>query len=195
MFFVQIPNAKFQKFVVQNIYILINFLGIKRLIGLTYEDYDALKSSVAFPFNVTDINGKPQIQLTVNKETKYFTPEELSAMVLEKLKQRAEEVLRQKVTKAVITVPAHFNGSQRQATRNAGQIAGLKVLRIINEPTAAALAYELDNKYDNKECNILVYDFGGGTFDVSVVKIFHGLLDVQATNGESFLGTRIFFIY
>lgn len=110
-------------------------------------------------------------------------------MVLEKLKERAEEFLGKEVTKAVIAVPAHFNDAQRQATKDAGRIAGLEVLRILNEPTAAALAYELQNKYkESKGSNILIYDFGGGTFDVSIVTIEDGVLDVKATNGDPFLG-------
>lgn len=167
---------------------------MKRIIGRTYQEYLKLKDTILFPFEVTDKNDRPLITIKINKkdqQEKLFYPEEISSMILSKLKERAEEVLRAKVTKAVITVPAHFNGSQRQATRHAGQIAGLDVLRIINEPTAAALAYDLDNKYKDKECYILVYDFGGGTFDVTIVKVFHSFLDVLATNGEPFLGNYL----
>lgn len=125
----------------------------------------------------------------MKNNTKQIAPEEISAMILEKLKERAEEYLGKKVTQAVITVPANFNDAQRQATKDAGRIAGLEVLRILNEPTAAALAYELQKKYeDSTGTNVLIYDFGGGTFDVSIITIEDGVLDVKATNGETFLG-------
>ena len=112
-------------------------------------------------------------------------PSQISAMILQKLKKAAEEYLGQTVTKAVITVPAYFNDAQRQATKDAGQIAGLEVMRIVNEPTAAALAYGLDKK---KEETIAVYDFGGGTFDISILEVGEGVVEVKSTNGDTHLG-------
>src|ERR1700674_3744190 len=122
---------------------------------------------------------------SVNIDGKKFTPEQISAMILQKLKTDAEAYLGEKVTDAVITVPAYFNDAQRQATKNAGQIAGLNVLRIINEPTAAALAYGLEKKENEK---ILVFDLGGGTFDVSILEVGEGVFEVKATNGDTHLG-------
>ena len=127
----------------------------------------------------------PNGDVRVEVRGKLYSPPEISAMILQKLKQAAEDYLGEKVTKAVITVPAYFNDSQRQATKDAGKIAGLDVLRIVNEPTAAALAYGLDKKKDE---TIAVYDFGGGTFDISVLEVGEGVVEVKATNGDTHLG-------
>ena len=137
----------------------------KRLIGRRFSDKEVQQDLKHFPFKVIDKDGKPAIQVTVKGEEKIFTPEEISAMILGKMKEIAESYLGKKVTHAVVTVPAYFNDAQRQATKDAGVIAGLNVLRIVNEPTAAAIAYGLD-RFDG-ERQILVYDLGGGTFDVS----------------------------
>ena len=134
------------------------------------------------PYKVVEAaNGDVRVQV----QGKQYSPPEISAMILQKLKQAAEDYLGEKVTKAVITVPAYFNDSQRQATKDAGKIAGLEVLRIVNEPTAAALAYGLDKKKDE---TIAVYDFGGGTFDISVLEVGEGVVEVKATNGDTHLG-------
>ena len=130
-------------------------------------------------------NGDVAVEVEVEGKAKQFTPPEISAMILAKLKADAEMRLGEKITQAVITVPAYFNDSQRQATKDAGKIAGLEVLRIINEPTAASLAYGLDKKKDEK---IAVYDLGGGTFDISVLEIGDGVFEVKATNGDTHLG-------
>ena len=130
-------------------------------------------------------NGDAHVKVMVGGEEKTFSPPEISAMILAKLKADAEAYLGEKITQAVITVPAYFNDSQRQATKDAGRIAGLEVLRIINEPTAASLAYGLDKKKDEK---IAVYDLGGGTFDISVLEIGDGVFEVKATNGDTHLG-------
>lgn len=141
------------------------FLGVKRFIGRTYKEYKQQEYKTFFPYKVRNSpNQRPEISVTINKDEQTFAPEEISAMVLSKLKERAEEVLQTPITRAVITVPAHFNHDQRQATKHAGIIAGLDVQRIINEPTAAALAYELNNKYQDDKCNVLIYDFGGKMF-------------------------------
>ncbi len=154
----------------------------KRFIGRRFEETEADRKMVAFKVNKGK-HGEAVIQ--VPQENREFTPPEISAMVLQKLKSDAEAFLGEKITQAVITVPAYFNDSQRQATKDAGQIAGLEVLRIINEPTAAALAYGLDKKKDEK---IAVYDLGGGTFDVSILEIGDGVFEVKATNGDTHLG-------
>jgi len=142
---------------------------VKRLVGRTIDDKNVQKDMKLFPFHVTDKDGRPYIQVEIAGKKKQFSPEEISAMILVKMKEVAEAYLGKKVDNAVVTVPAYFNDAQRQATKDAGTIAGLNVLRIINEPTAAAIAYGLDKKA--KEKNILVYDLGGGTFDVSILTI------------------------
>merc|ERR1712151_212750 len=134
---------------------------------------------------------KPMIQVHFNGEDKKFHPEEISSMILIKMKETAEAYLGTKINDAVVTVPAYFNDSQRQATKDAGQICGLNVLRIINEPTAAAIAYGLDKK-GSGERNILIYDMGGGTFDVSLLTIEDGIFEVKATAGDTHLGGEDF---
>ncbi|KAI9327224.1 heat shock protein 70 family [Obelidium mucronatum] len=162
----------------------------KRLVGRRFDEADVQNDMKHFPFKVVPKDGKPIIQVKVKGEDKRFTPEEISAMVLQKMKEIAESYLGQKVTHAVVTVPAYFNDAQRQATKDAGTIAGLTVARIINEPTAAAIAYGLDKTGSEK--NILVYDLGGGTFDVSVLTIDDGVFEVLATNGDTHLGGEDF---
>eukprot|EP00405_Crypthecodinium_cohnii_P039652 CAMPEP_0206542698 /NCGR_PEP_ID=MMETSP0325_2-20121206/10338_1 /ASSEMBLY_ACC=CAM_ASM_000347 /TAXON_ID=2866 /ORGANISM="Crypthecodinium cohnii, Strain Seligo" /LENGTH=657 /DNA_ID=CAMNT_0054040827 /DNA_START=104 /DNA_END=2074 /DNA_ORIENTATION=- len=161
----------------------------KRLIGRRFKESTVQKDMKHFPFEVVDKNGKPQIQVKVNNKKKTFAPEEISAMVLGKMREIAENYLGRKVAHAVITVPAYFNDQQRQSTKDAGAISGLNVLRIINEPTAAAIAYGLDKQ---AESNILVYDLGGGTFDVSILTIDNGIFEVVATNGDTHLGGEDF---
>jgi len=156
----------------------------KRLIGRKY--HEIRKESEALPYKVVEgKNGDARIECEAGGKTEHFSPEQISSMVLAKLKADAEAYLGEKVKQAVITVPAYFNDAQRQATKDAGTIAGLEVLRIINEPTAASLAYGLDKK---KEEKIAVYDLGGGTFDVSVLEIGDGVFEVKATNGDTHLG-------
>ncbi|XP_041916070.1 endoplasmic reticulum chaperone BiP-like [Alosa sapidissima] len=162
----------------------------KRLIGRTWGDSSVQQDMKYFPFKVIEKKRKPHIQLNVSSQMKTFTPEEISAMVLTKMKETAEAYLGKKVTHAVVTVPAYFNDAQRQATKDAGTIAGLNVMRIINEPTAAAIAYGLDKKGGEK--NILVFDLGGGTFDVSLLTIDNGVFEVVATNGDTHLGGEDF---
>ncbi|CAF1624554.1 unnamed protein product [Rotaria sordida] len=145
-----------------------------------------------WPFKVISDNGKPKIQVEYKNEIKSFTPEEISSMVLTKMKEIAEAYLGRKVSDAVVTVPAYFNVSQRQATKDAGIIAGLNVLRIINEPTAAAIAYGLDKKKTTGEKNVLIFDLGGGTFDVSVLVIDQGVFEVKSTAGDTHLGGEDF---
>ena len=158
--------------------------SVKRFIGRRFDDPETKAEQERVPY---DIVKGPQgdVRIHMPSTGKSYTPQEISAMVLSKLKKDAEDYLGQPITKAVITVPAYFNDSQRQATKDAGRIAGLEVLRIINEPTAAALAYGLDKKDDE---TILVFDLGGGTFDVSVLEVSEGLVEVQATNGDTHLG-------
>ncbi|CAF0827334.1 unnamed protein product [Rotaria sordida] len=163
---------------------------VKRLIGREFSDQSVQQDIKHFPFQVIEKNSKPIIQVNTGKEQKLFTPEEISAMVLGKMREIAEAYLGKKVTHAVVTVPAYFNDAQRQATKDAGTISGLNVMRIINEPTAAAIAYGLDKKEGEK--NILVFDLGGGTFDVSLLTIDNGVFEVIATNGDTHLGGEDF---
>jgi molecular chaperone DnaK len=162
------------------------FYEVKRFIGHSFEDEEVATDMKVVPFRVVDKNGKIKI---VTKDGKEYAPEEISAAVLRKLKNDAEAKLGQSISEAVITVPAYFNDAQRQATKDAGEIAGLKVLRIINEPTAAALAYGFDKGQEEK---VLVYDLGGGTFDVTVLDISNETIEVLATNGDTHLGGKDF---
>ncbi|OQX13728.1 MAG: molecular chaperone DnaK, partial [Desulfobulbaceae bacterium A2] len=160
--------------------------AIKRLIGRKFGDAEVKKSVGVSPFKIVEGGGGDAV---VEVDGKSYTPAEISAMILTKMKQTAEEYLGEKVTEAVVTVPAYFNDSQRQATKDAGKIAGLNVQRIINEPTAAALAYGLDKKGEEK---IAVFDLGGGTFDISILEIGDGVFEVKSTNGDTFLGGEDF---
>ncbi len=160
--------------------------AVKRLIGRKYTDPEVRKSREIVPYKISEgPNGDAYVEI----QGKQYSPAEISAMILTKMKQTAEDYLGEKVTDAVITVPAYFNDSQRQATKDAGRIAGLNVLRIINEPTAAALAYGLDKKSEEK---IAVFDLGGGTFDISILEIGDGVFEVKSTNGDTFLGGEDF---
>merc|ERR1712172_341757 len=164
----------------------------KRLIGRQFQDRTVQSDMKHWPFQVTNAGGKPRLQVEYKAEDKSFTPEEISAMVLTKMKETAESYLGQEVKDAVVTVPAYFNDSQRQATKDAGVIAGLNIMRIINEPTAAAIAYGLDKKKDEKESNVLIFDLGGGTFDVSILSIEGGIFEVKSTAGDTHLGGEDF---
>ncbi|EFJ49272.1 luminal binding protein Bip2 [Volvox carteri f. nagariensis] len=163
---------------------------VKRLIGRRFEDKEVQRDRKLVSYDIVEKNGKPYISVEVGGEPRVFSPEEISAMVLQKMKETAEAYLGKSVRHAVITVPAYFNDAQRQATKDAGTIAGLEVMRILNEPTAAAIAYGLDKK--GGESNILVFDLGGGTFDVSVLAIDNGVFEVLATSGDTHLGGEDF---
>ncbi|KAG8195095.1 hypothetical protein JTE90_013573 [Oedothorax gibbosus] len=163
----------------------------KRLIGRRFEDSSVQSDMKHWPFDVVSDGGKPKIQVEYKGENKTFFPEEISSMVLIKMREIAEAYLGKAVTNAVVTVPAYFNDSQRQATKDAGTIAGLNVLRIINEPTAAAIAYGLDKK-GTGERNVLIFDLGGGTFDVSILTIEDGIFEVKSTAGDTHLGGEDF---
>ncbi|PTU23772.1 hypothetical protein P175DRAFT_0430498 [Aspergillus ochraceoroseus IBT 24754] len=165
---------------------------IKRLIGRRFDDPIVKKDVESWPFKVVDVGGNPVVEVDYLGEVKTFTPQEISSMVLMKMKEVAETKLGKKVEKAVITVPAYFNDNQRQATKDAGAISGLNVLRIINEPTAAAIAYGLGSGKSEKERNVLIYDLGGGTFDVSLLNIQGGVFTVKATAGDTHLGGQDF---
>ncbi|MBF0521288.1 MAG: molecular chaperone DnaK, partial [Nitrospirae bacterium] len=156
--------------------------SVKRLMGRRFQTRQVSEAIKRLPYKIVDApNGDAHVEI----RGKRYSPPEISAMILQKLKQAAEDYLGEKVTDAVITVPAYFDDSQRQATKDAGKIAGLNVLRIINEPTAASLAYGIDKK---KEEKVAVYDLGGGTFDISILEIGEGVIEVKSTNGDTFLG-------
>ena len=163
------------------------FFAIKRLIGRRYDDPMAEKDKGLVPYKIVRADNG---DAWVDSRGKKYSPSEISAFILQKMKETAEAYLGEKVEQAVITVPAYFNDAQRQATKDAGKIAGLEVLRIINEPTAAALAYGLDKKTGSK--TIAVYDLGGGTFDISILEIGDGVFEVKSTNGDTFLGGEDF---
>src|SRR2546429_5104517 len=163
------------------------FFAIKRLIGRRFDDPMTQKDIGMVPYKIIKAdNGDAWVQ---GRDGKRFAPSEISAFILQKMKETAESYLGEKVAQAVITVPAYFNDAQRQATKDSGRIAGLEVLRIINEPTAAALAYGLDKQ---KTGTIAVYDLGGGTFDISILEIGDGVFEVKSTNGDTFLGGEDF---
>ena len=163
------------------------FFAIKRLIGRRYDDPLVEKDKKLVPYTISKgANGDAWVEA----RDKQYSPQQISAFILQKMKETAEAYLGHGVTQAVITVPAYFNDAQRQATKDAGKIAGLEVLRIINEPTAAALAYGLDKKKDSR--TIAVYDLGGGTFDISILEIGDGVFEVKSTNGDTFLGGEDF---
>ncbi|CAG8728983.1 10563_t:CDS:2, partial [Funneliformis mosseae] len=165
--------------------------NVKRLIGRNFSD-EVIQSDIKhWPFKIIEKNGKPHIQVSFKGEKKDFTPEEISSMILVKLKETAEAYLGTKVNNAVITSPAYFNDSQRQAIKDAGEIAGLNVLRIINEATAASIAYGLNTRACG-ERNVLIYDLGGGSFDVSLLTIEEGIFEVKAVAGDTHLGGEDF---
>ncbi|KAK3146315.1 hypothetical protein QOZ80_3BG0264530 [Eleusine coracana subsp. coracana] len=166
---------------------------IKRLIGRRFDDEEVQREVKHLPYKVVNRGGKPYVEVPMKgSETRTFSPEEISAMILAKMRDTAESFLGQRVAGAVVTVPAYFNDAQRQATKDAGTIAGLHVPRIINEPTAAAIAYGLDRKSYGDMRNVLVYDLGGGTFDVSVLSLDRGVFEVLATSGDTHLGGEDF---
>jgi len=165
---------------------------VKRLIGRKFSDESVKKDSKLLPFSIVQGSAdKPMIKVQAGNEQKVLGPEEISGMILRKMKEVAESFLGETVTHAVVTVPAYFNDAQRQATKDAGTIAGLKVERVLNEPTAAAIAYGLD-RTSTKEENILVFDLGGGTFDVTLLTLDNGVFEVKATAGDTHLGGEDF---
>merc|ERR1712232_473102 len=170
---------------------------VKRLIGREYSDKSVQADKKLVPFKIVpNKGGKPRIQIDQNGKESLYAPEEISAMVLGKMKATAEAYLGQTVSRAVVTVPAYFNDDQRQATKDAGRIAGLTVERIVNEPTAAAIAYGLDDQAKEKgvveDQNVLVFDLGGGTFDVTLLNLDEGVFDVLSSEGDTHLGGEDF---
>merc|ERR1711959_785774 len=163
---------------------------VKRLIGRKFTDDTVQKDMKLMPFTIKSKDGKPYVEADVKGAMKMYSPEEISALILGKMKEIAESFLGKDVKNAVVTVPAYFNDAQRQATKDAGTISSLNVMRIINEPTAAAIAYGLDKKSGEK--NILVFDLGGGTFDVSLLTIDNGVFEVLSTSGDTHLGGEDF---
>merc|ERR1712166_388923 len=163
---------------------------VKRLIGRKFTDKTVQADKKLFPFDLVNKKGKPFVQVAINGERKAFAPEEVSSMILQKMRATAESFLDKEINNAVVTVPAYFNDAQRQATKDAGTISGMNVMRIINEPTAAAIAYGLDKKGGEK--NILVFDLVGGTFDVTLLTIDNGVFEVLSTNGDTHLGGEDF---
>jgi len=163
---------------------------VKRLIGRKYIDKSVQSDKKLLPYRIVNKDEKPYVEVDLNNEVKSFAPEEISAMILGKMRQTAESFLGKEIKNAVVTVPAYFNDAQRQATKDAGTISGMSVQRIINEPTAAAIAYGMDKKGGEK--NILVFDLGGGTFDVTLLTIDNGVFEVLATNGDTHLGGEDF---
>jgi molecular chaperone DnaK (HSP70) len=165
---------------------------VKRLIGRKFSDTSVQRDSKLLPYKITMATGdKPMVSIETGSESKTYSPEEVSAMILRKMKETAEAFLGETVTHAVVTVPAYFKDAQRQATKDAGAIAGLQVERVLNEPTAAAIAYGLDRSKQAEE-NILVFDLGGGTFDVTLLTIDNGVFEVKATAGDTHLGGEDF---
>merc|ERR1719276_250614 len=163
---------------------------VKRLIGRKFSDKSVQADKKLFPFKIVSKDDKPYVEVILEDKARSFAPEEVSAMILVKMKEIAETFLGKDVHHAVVTVPAYFNDAQRQATKDAGTISGMSVQRIINEPTAAAIAYGLDKKGGEK--NILVFDLGGGTFDVTLLTIDNGVFEVLSTNGDTHLGGEDF---
>ena len=165
----------------------------KRLIGREWDDSTVQGDAKYFPFALEKKGSKPVVKVAMGEHgDKRLTPEEISAMVLTKMKATAESYLEKNITRAVVTVPAYFNDAQRAATKDAGTIAGLNIVRIINEPTAAAIAYGVDKNIKGEERNVLVFDLGGGTFDVSLLTISDGVFEVLATSGDTHLGGEDF---
>jgi heat shock protein 5 len=172
------------------LYLTLLIHGFRRLIGRKFSDRDVQNDIKYLPFDVVEKGGQPHVKVEVNGSLKVFSPEEISAMILGKMKEVAELYLGKKVTHAVVTVPAYFNDNQRQAIKDAGTTAGLNILRIVNEPTAAVIAYGLDKAEGERQ--IIVYDLGGGTFDVSLLSIDRGVFEVLATAGDTHIGGEDF---
>merc|ERR1712038_1478209 len=164
----------------------------KRLIGREWADKSVQADAKYLPFQLSNRNNKPVISIMSGEDSKTLTPEEISSMILTKMKQTAEDYIGKNITRAVVTVPAYFNDAQRAATKDAGTIAGLNIVRIIDEPTAAAIAYGVDKNIKGEERDVLVFDLGGGPFDVSLLTISDGVFEVLATSGDTHLGGEDF---